>query len=65
VPDDGTPPLQCPRPLDRTDSLFGIYSLDQGRIAEHGTFAELLAGGQFAELYLLQASQYDLEQDAS
>jgi ATP-binding cassette subfamily B protein len=38
-----------------------IYSLDQGQIAEHGTFPELLAaGGAFAELYRLQASQYNL-----
>lgn len=42
-----------------------IYSLDAGRIAEHGTFAELMsAGGAFAELYRLQASQYDLRQEA-
>jgi len=38
-----------------------IYSLDGGRIAEQGTFAELIAaGGAFAELYQLQASQYQL-----
>jgi ATP-binding cassette subfamily B protein len=38
-----------------------IYSLDGGRIAEQGTFAELLAAdGAFAELYHLQASQYQL-----
>lgn len=38
-----------------------IYSLDGGRIAEQGTFADLLAaGGPFSELYQLQASQYQL-----
>jgi ATP-binding cassette subfamily B protein/ATP-binding cassette subfamily C protein len=37
-----------------------IYVLDHGRVAETGTHAELLAaGGQYAELYTLQASQYD------
>jgi ATP-binding cassette subfamily B protein/ATP-binding cassette subfamily C protein len=37
-----------------------IYVLDHGQVAESGTHAELLAhGGQYAELYHLQASQYD------
>jgi ATP-binding cassette subfamily B protein len=39
-----------------------IFSLDNGAIAEHGTFAQLLeAGGPFAELYQLQARQYATE----
>ncbi|NUP53129.1 MAG: ABC transporter ATP-binding protein [Catenulispora sp.] len=38
-----------------------IYSLDGGRIAEQGTFEELIAAdGAFAKLYRLQASQYVL-----
>lgn len=38
-----------------------VYSLDGGRIDEHGTFEELLAAdGAFAKLYRLQASQYAL-----
>jgi ATP-binding cassette, subfamily B, bacterial len=37
-----------------------IYVLHHGRIAEQGGHAELMAlGGQYAELYTLQASQYD------
>jgi ATP-binding cassette, subfamily B, bacterial len=38
-----------------------IYVLAKGAIAESGTHASLMAlGGQYAELYTLQASQYDL-----
>ena len=41
-----------------------IYSLDGGRVAEQGTFADLLAaGGAFAELYHLQARQYATSAD--
>jgi ATP-binding cassette subfamily B protein len=37
-----------------------IYVLRHGRIAEQGGHAELMAlGGQYAELYTLQAAQYD------
>jgi ATP-binding cassette subfamily B protein len=38
-----------------------IYSLDGGRVAEQGTFQDLLAsGGAFSELYHLQRRQYAL-----
>jgi len=38
-----------------------IYVLAAGSVAETGTHASLMAlGGQYAELYTLQASQYDL-----
>ncbi len=37
-----------------------IYVLRRGRVIERGRHAELMAlGGQYAELYQLQASQYD------
>jgi ATP-binding cassette subfamily B protein len=37
-----------------------IYVLAKGRVAEQGTHDELMAlGGQYAELYSLQASQYE------
>ncbi|TVZ05229.1 ABC transporter ATP-binding protein [Trebonia kvetii] len=37
-----------------------IYVLDHGNVAESGTHADLMAlGGQYAELYTLQASQYE------
>jgi ATP-binding cassette subfamily B protein/ATP-binding cassette subfamily C protein len=37
-----------------------IYVLAHGKVAESGTHADLMAlGGQYAELYTLQASQYD------
>jgi ATP-binding cassette subfamily B protein/ATP-binding cassette subfamily C protein len=37
-----------------------IYVLDGGRVVEQGSHAELVAlGGQYAELYALQASQYE------
>ena len=37
-----------------------IYVLHDGRITEQGGHAELMAaGGRYAELYSLQASQYD------
>jgi hypothetical protein len=36
-----------------------IYVLRDGRLIEQGTHADLLSlGGRYAELYLLQASQY-------
>ncbi|MFE6977133.1 ABC transporter ATP-binding protein [Streptomyces sp. NPDC057682] len=39
-----------------------IYVLDEGRVVEHGTFAELMApatgGGAFREMYELQARQF-------
>jgi ATP-binding cassette, subfamily B, bacterial len=36
------------------------YVLRDGRVTEQGTHADLMArGGQYAELYTLQASQYD------
>jgi len=39
-----------------------IYVLARGRIAEQGSHQELMAlGGQYAELYTLQASQYDAQ----
>ena len=38
-----------------------IYVLGHGSVTETGTHASLMAlGGQYAELYTLQASQYDL-----
>jgi ATP-binding cassette subfamily B protein len=38
-----------------------IYVLAHGSVAEQGTHGELMElGGQYAELYTLQASQYDL-----
>jgi len=37
-----------------------IYVLAHGKVAESGTHTDLLAlGGQYAELYTIQASQYD------
>jgi ATP-binding cassette subfamily B protein/ATP-binding cassette subfamily C protein len=37
-----------------------IYVLHEGRVTEQGRHAELMAlGGRYAELYRLQASQYD------
>ena len=37
-----------------------IYVLARGKVTEQGTHAELMAlGGQYAELYTLQASQYE------
>ncbi|MGH3292984.1 MAG: ABC transporter ATP-binding protein [Trebonia sp.] len=37
-----------------------IYVLAHGKVAETGTHADLMAlGGQYAELYTIQASQYD------
>jgi ATP-binding cassette, subfamily B, bacterial len=39
-----------------------IYVLDHGRVAEHGSHDELMAlGGQYAELFNLQASAYSIE----
>jgi ATP-binding cassette, subfamily B, bacterial len=36
-----------------------IYVMDGGQVAESGTHAELMAaGGQYAELFTLQASAY-------
>jgi ATP-binding cassette subfamily B protein/ATP-binding cassette subfamily C protein len=38
-----------------------IYVLGHGQVIETGTHTELMArGGQYAELYTLQASQYDV-----
>jgi ATP-binding cassette, subfamily B, bacterial len=46
--------LASVRPADR------IYVLAHGQVAESGAHSELMAlGGQYAELYTLQASQYD------
>jgi ATP-binding cassette subfamily B protein len=37
-----------------------VYVLAHGKVAESGTHADLMAlGGQYAELYTIQASQYD------
>jgi ABC-type multidrug transport system fused ATPase/permease subunit len=37
-----------------------IYVLEHGRVAEHGTHAELMAlGGIYQEFYTLQASAYE------
>jgi len=37
-----------------------IYVLARGKVIEAGSHAELMAvGGQYAELYTLQASQYE------
>ena len=45
--------------LVSTRTADQIYVLDHGRVSEQGTHDELLAsGGQYAELYSLQASQY-------
>jgi ATP-binding cassette subfamily B protein len=39
-----------------------IYVLDQGRVVEHGSHDELMAvGGQYAELFHLQASAYSTD----
>jgi ATP-binding cassette, subfamily B, bacterial len=39
-----------------------IYVLDQGRVVEHGSHDELMAvGGQYAELFHLQASAYSAD----
>ena len=44
---------------DQNDNEGDIY--DHGSVLETGTHAELLdLGGQYAELYTLQASQYEL-----
>ena len=41
-----------------------IYVLARGKVAESGTHADLMAlGGQYADLYTLQASQYDISAD--
>jgi ABC-type multidrug transport system fused ATPase/permease subunit len=38
-----------------------IYVLARGKVAESGTHASLMAlGGQYADLYNIQASQYDV-----
>ncbi|WP_245627515.1 ABC transporter ATP-binding protein [Actinomadura oligospora] len=41
-----------------------IYVLENGRVTEHGTHADLMAlGGLYADLYSLQASAYNLTAD--
>jgi ATP-binding cassette subfamily B protein/ATP-binding cassette subfamily C protein len=41
-----------------------IYVLAHGKVAEAGTHADLMAlGGQYAELYTIQASQYEMGPD--
>jgi ATP-binding cassette, subfamily B, bacterial len=41
-----------------------IYVLAHGKVAETGTHADLMAlGGQYAELYTIQASQYEMGAD--
>jgi ATP-binding cassette, subfamily B, bacterial len=43
-----------------------VYVLHAGAVIEQGTHAELMArGGQYADLYTLQASQYDSTPDAA
>ena len=43
-----------------------VYVLHAGAVIEQGTHAELMArGGRYADLYTLQASQYDTTPDAA
>ncbi len=48
-------------PLGTGKHADRIYVLRDGQVIEQGVHADLLAlGGQYAELFTLQASQYDL-----
>jgi hypothetical protein len=43
-----------------------IYMLEKGRITERGTHDELMAlGGEYAEMFSLQAKKYNLQNVAT
>ena len=49
------------RVIDDAVQILGARGVVNGSVVEEGTHGELMAlGGQYAELYTLQASQYEL-----